>query len=110
MSRASVSNENYELAYGVDHAIGTFFIVYGPEIAGPGDRRILSTFNTEFGYTIGYDDDGTPATLNPIMAKAMKPFLEAKGKNLAEEHIIGIAKALGLHSKELELEVWKLWD
>lgn len=113
MSRASFQNERYQLAFGVDHAIGTFFIIYGPEVLGPGDRFVIATYSTQYGLQLRGGHDGTCVPYeewkNGELKPLLKQFVGVKG-NLTEEHVTGLAKALGLYSHELEIKVFQLWD
>lgn len=113
MSRETVSNDKYSLAFGVDHAIGTFFIIYGPEVLGPGDRFVQATYSTQYGLQVrGPESNGEPVpfeTWQHELKPLMQQFMGVKG-NLTEEHITGLAKALGLFTTDLQMKVFQLWD
>lgn len=121
MSRMTFGNDRFSLAFGVDHAIGTFFLIYAnndaDEESTEDDEPAIVNASAKYGVKIKSRKElqqYAPGALRLIDTLLMM-WMKEKGKSFSEEHITGIAVALfgydtGVDQAELARKVYELWD
>jgi hypothetical protein len=111
MSRESVSNDRYTLAFGVDHTpMGCFFQLW--EKAAKGENPEADEVeqpqvdaNEQFGMHI---HNVQTLARNPELRRVLRKIPTTAGPSLRnEETIIAIGKACGF---DISRAVYKLWD
>jgi hypothetical protein len=100
MSRCDKSNDQYLMAFGVDHTpMGCFF-----QIWKQGEEKPGISVDELYGIKIR---DKEILINNPTLKVILDCFLDGSKSLRNEEHICQVGRSLGL---DIQKEVWKLWD
>ena len=104
MSRETFQNEKYELAIGVDHALGAFFQIWEEGYREPeGDLPGISA-SEQFGFAV---NDMAIFERNKKLEAEINRYRSDVRYLRDAEVVVKIAKACGF---EVKKEVYKLWD
>jgi len=108
MSRSVFHTQSHAYAFGVDHAIGTFFQIL--DRPAKDAESPVASYNAQYGLDSGRMETLSP-TLQKVLTRLRDRYIRAGDKtNLSEEDVIEVGVALGLKKEDFAREVYALWD